>query len=159
VRKNENGQIISENYGQVCSLHFDPIEKKPLYHFFPGKTIFSVGSVGCNLHCKFCQNWEISQTGVEEYHNLNSYTPEEIMNMAKERKDNFGIAYTYNEPAVWYEFMLDIAKPAKQQGLKNVIVTNGYINPEPLEELMPYMDAFSVDLKAFSEDFYRKFTS
>ncbi|MBC8485439.1 MAG: AmmeMemoRadiSam system radical SAM enzyme [Bacteroidetes bacterium] len=159
VRKNENGQLISENYGQVCSLHFDPIEKKPLYHFFPGKTIFSVGSVGCNLHCKFCQNWEISQTGVEEYPNLNYYTPEEIVNMAKERKDNFGIAYTYNEPAVWYEFMLDIAKPAKLQGLKNVIVTNGYINPEPLEELIPYMDAFSIDLKALSEDFYRKFTS
>jgi len=159
VRKNINGQLISENYGQVCSVNFDPIEKKPLYHFYPGKTIFSVGSVGCNLHCKFCQNWEISQSCVEEFGYLKKISPLEIVNMANARQDNFGIAYTYNEPTVWYEYMLDIAKPAKDKGLKNVMVTNGFINPEPLEELMPYMDAFSIDLKAFNDDFYKKLTS
>ncbi len=159
VRKNENGKLYSVNYERVCSLHFDPIEKKPLYHFYPGKTIYSVGSVGCNLHCKFCQNWEISQSGVEEFGYLKKVSPQEIVNQAKNRQDNFGIAYTYNEPTVWYEYMLDIAKPAKDKGLKNVMVTNGFINPEPLEELMLYMDAFSVDLKAFNEDFYKKFTS
>ena len=159
VRKNESGKLYSENYGQVCSVNFDPIEKKPLYHFYPGKTIFSVGSVGCNLHCKFCQNWEISQTGVNEFSNLTHYSAGEIVNRALSRKDNFGIAYTYNEPTVWYEYMFDIAKPAKEKGLKNVMVTNGFINPEPLEQLIPYMDAFSVDLKAFNDGFYKKHTS
>ncbi|OQX72170.1 MAG: AmmeMemoRadiSam system radical SAM enzyme [Bacteroidetes bacterium 4484_249] len=159
VRKNVNGKLISENYGQVCSVHFDPIEKKPLYHFHPGKTIFSVGSVGCNLHCKFCQNWEISQTGVDEYKYLKKISPQEIVNMASARQDNLGIAYTYNEPTVWFEYMLDIAKLANERGLKNVMVTNGFINPEPLKELMPYMDAFSIDLKAFNDDFYKELTS
>jgi pyruvate formate lyase activating enzyme len=159
VRKNENRKLYSMNYEQVCSLHFDPIEKKPLYHFYPGKTIFSVGSVGCNLHCKFCQNWEISQSGVEEFGYLKTASPQKIVDLALERKDNFGIAYTYNEPTVWFEYMFDIAVLASESGLKNVMVTNGFINPEPLDQLLPYMDAFSVDLKAFSEDFYKKFTS
>ena len=159
VRKNEKGKLYSVNYERVCSLHFDPIEKKPLYHFYPGKTIYSVGSVGCNLHCKFCQNWEISQSGVEEFGYLKKVSHQEIVNQAKNRQDNFGIAYTYNEPTVWYEYMYDIAVIASEQGLKNVMVTNGFINPEPLEKLLPYMDAFSVDLKAFNEDFYKKFTS
>jgi len=159
VRKNENGKLYSMNYEQVCSMHFDPIEKKPLYHFHPGKTIFSVGSLGCNLHCKFCQNWEISQSGVEEFGYLKKAKPQEIVNLAKERRDNFGIAYTYNEPSVWYEYMYDIAEIASTSGLKNVMVTNGFINPEPLDQLLPFMDAFSVDLKAFNENFYKKFTS
>ncbi|MCD4730302.1 MAG: AmmeMemoRadiSam system radical SAM enzyme [Bacteroidales bacterium] len=159
VRKNIKGRLISENYQQICSYNFDPIEKKPLYHFFPGQTIFSIGSIGCNLHCSFCQNWEISQSGIDEHPYLKSNSPEDIVNQAKNRSDNLGIAFTYNEPTVWYEYMIDIAKLAKDKGLKTVMVTNGFINPEPLEELLPYMDAFSVDLKAFTEQFYKQQTS
>ena len=135
VRKNINGKLIAENYGQVCSMRFDPIEKKPLYHFYPGRTILSVGSVGCNLHCRFCQNWEISQTGMNSSFQLKKIPAEQIVETALEEKDNIGIAYTYNEPTIWYEYMLDIAKPASNRNLKNVMVTNGYINPEPLEEV------------------------
>lgn len=159
VRKNVNGKLITENFGQVCSMRFDPIEKKPLYHFYPGRTILSVGSVGCNLHCKFCQNWEISQTGVESSFQLKNTQAKEIVDTALNNEDNIGIAYTYNEPTIWFEYMLEIAKLAHAKGLKNVMVTNGFINPEPLQELIEYIDAFSVDLKAFSNDFYRNLTS
>ena len=159
VRKNENGTLLAKTYGNVCSLNFDPIEKKPLYHFFPGKTIFSVGGIGCNLRCKFCQNYEISQTGPEEYIGLTAATPEEIIKLASKREDNIGIAYTYNEPTVWFEYMLDIAELAMHNNLKNVMVTNGFINPKPLNILLEIIDAFNVDLKAFNEDFYKKQTS
>jgi pyruvate formate lyase activating enzyme len=159
VRKNEGGKLFSESYGQICSMNFDPIEKKPLYHFFPGSIIFSAGGLGCNLHCKFCQNWEISQTGTEEFGSLRAVTPEELIGKALSRSNNIGIAYTYNEPTVWYEFMLETAKLAQKEGLKNVMVTNGFINPEPLEALFPFMDAFSVDLKAFTEEFYKTITA
>jgi len=159
VRKNMEGVLISENYGNVCSLHLDPIEKKPLYHFYPGKNILSVGSVGCNLHCKFCQNWEISQTSVKDYPYLKEYSPEQILDIASSEGGNIGLAYTYNEPTVWFEFMLDIAMKASEEGLKNVMVTNGFINPEPLQELLPYIHAFSIDLKAFTEAFYKHLTS
>ncbi len=157
VRKNFDGELISENYEKVCSMAFDPIEKKPLYHYFPGRIIFSVGNIGCNLNCQFCQNWEISQTSVDEYGYLRNSTQEEIVSSAK-RKNNIGIAYTYNEPTVWFEFMLEIAKLAAENELKNVMVTNGFINPEPLEKLLPYIDAFSVDLKAFTNEFYKQYT-
>ncbi len=140
-------------------MNFDPIEKKPLYHFFPGSIIFSAGSLGCNLHCKFCQNWEISQTGIEEFGYLKDVTCEMLISKALSRSNNIGIAYTYNEPTVWFEFMLETAKLAQKEGLKNVMVTNGFINPEPLEELFPFMDAFSVDLKAFTEEFYKTITA
>ena len=159
VRKNTGGKLRSESYGQICSLNFDPIEKKPLYHFFPGSIIFSAGSLGCNLHCRFCQNWEISQTGIEEFGNLRSSTPQELISRAISREGNIGIAYTYNEPTVWYEFMMETAEFAQKERLKNVMVTNGYINPYPLEALFPVMDAFSVDLKAFSDGFYRTITA
>ena len=159
VRTNAGGQLMSDNYGLVCSLHSDPIEKKPLYHYYPARNIFSVGTVGCNLHCRFCQNWEISQSSVKEYPSLRHYSPENIVSLALSEPDNLGIAYTYNEPAVWFEYMFDIAARARDQGLKNVMVTNGYINPEPLKELLPLIDAFSVDLKAFTESFYRHLTS
>jgi pyruvate formate lyase activating enzyme len=158
VRKNVEGRLIAENYGKVCSLNFDPVEKKPLYHFYPGQTIFSIGSVGCNLRCKFCQNWNISQTGVDEHFNLKEYTPDEIVDLAFSRQDNTGIAYTYNEPVVWFEYMEEIARLAKKKGLKNVMVTNGFVDPEPLAALISLMDAFSVDLKAFTEDFYKAMT-
>lgn len=157
-RYSNGHSLISGNYGKVSALHFDPVEKKPLYHFFPGRIIFSIGSTGCNLHCQFCQNAEISQTSVEDFIFSREYTPGELVALALQRDDNIGIAYTYNEPAVWYEYMLDIAMIAHEAGLKNVMVTNGYINPAPLDRLMPFMDAFSVDLKAFTDDFYRKIT-
>ena len=159
VRKNHDGILLSENYGKVCSLHLDPIEKKPLYHYYPGRNILSVGSVGCNLHCRFCQNWEISQSSVKDYPYLKEYTPEKIVGLAASEEENIGIAYTYNEPTVWFEFMKDIAEKVNSEGLKNVMVTNGFINPEPLKELITVMHAFSVDLKAFTEAFYKQLTS
>ncbi|MEN8224369.1 MAG: AmmeMemoRadiSam system radical SAM enzyme [Bacteroidota bacterium] len=159
VRRNVDGKLVSENYGMLCSLHLDPIEKKPLYHYYPGRNILSVGSVGCNLHCRFCQNWEISQTSVKDYPYLNEYPVEHIVELASADNENLGLAYTYNEPTVWYEYMRDIATRAADKGLKNVMVTNGFINPQPLMDLLPLMHAFSVDLKAFTEGFYKHLTS
>ena len=157
VRVNHNGSLVSENYGKISGFHSDPIEKKPLYHYYPGKSILSIGSVGCNLHCRFCQNHEIAQTGVGGI-NLKELSPDSIVNDAMRLKDNLGIAYTYNEPLVYYEFMRDTALLAKQYGLKNVMVTNGFFMPEPLERMFHFVDAFSIDLKAFTEDFYKKVT-
>ncbi len=158
VRVNHNGKLITENYGKVSGYHFDPIEKKPLYHFYPGKEILSIGSIGCNLHCQFCQNHEIAQTGVHQYAHIRELSSGAIVNAALRQKNNMGIAYTYNEPLVFYEFMRDTALNAKQNGLKNVMVTNGFIKSEPLKSLLSFIDAFSVDLKAFTDDFYRKVT-
>lgn len=158
VRKNINGTLIAENYGLVSALHSDPIEKKPLYHFFPGRKILSVGGIGCNLHCKFCQNWEISQSGRSDYPDMVTTDVKKILGQATLDPNNIGVAYTYNEPTIWIECMLDIAIETKAMGLKNVMVTNGYINPEPLQDLLAVMDAFSVDLKAFTESFYQKLT-
>ncbi|MCK5823346.1 MAG: AmmeMemoRadiSam system radical SAM enzyme [Bacteroidales bacterium] len=159
VRINNKGVLYSEVYDKISSISNDPIEKKPLYHFYPGRNILSVGSVGCNLQCEFCQNWEISQTSVSDYHYIRNISSEEILQLALKDKNNIGIAYTYNEPIVWFEFMQEIAKIAKKKNLKNVMVTNGYINRKPLEMILPYIDAFSIDLKAFTEDFYKKITS
>jgi pyruvate formate lyase activating enzyme len=159
VRKNAGGQLVTEVYGKACCLRFDPIEKKPLYHFYPGRVILSVGSVGCNLRCKFCQNWEISQTCAEDYPYIKPVSIDEIIRMSKERDDNIGIAYTYNEPVVWFEFMTEIAKKSREAGMKNVMVSNGYINASPLSELLEYMDAFNIDLKGFTDDFYKRVTS
>jgi len=158
VRKNIEGTLYSENYGQVTAMGFDPIEKKPLYHFHPGSFILSVGSFGCNFKCHFCQNWEISQSTIDETGKKETHTPEQIVETAIARKDNTGIAFTYNEPVIYYEFMLDTAKLAKENGLKTVMVSNGYINSEPLQHLLPYMDAFSIDLKGFTDEFYKKNT-
>lgn len=159
VRKNDRGVLYSENYGRVTALHLDPIEKKPLYHFYPGRTILSVGTFGCNLKCRFCQNYDISQSSIENFIHLKEYTPEEIVETAVKRSDNLGIAFTYNEPGVWYEFMLDIAGISKEKNLKNVAVTNGFINKEPLIKLLDTVDAFNIDLKAFTEEFYKDYTS
>ncbi len=157
VRINNNGTLYSEVYDKISSINNDPIEKKPLYHFSPGRDIVSIGSVGCNLQCKFCQNWEISQTSVSDYHYIRDISPDEIIQLAL-KNNSIGIAYTYNDPIVWFEFMLEIAKSAKEKNLKSVMVTNGYINREPLEMLLPYIDAYSIDLKSFTDDFYKKIT-
>jgi pyruvate formate lyase activating enzyme len=159
VRINQAGKLITEVYGYVSSINFDPIEKKPLYHFYPGSTILSLGTYGCNLRCFFCQNCSISQTAAEPELFRTYYTPQQIVDRALKQPGNTGIAFTYNEPVVWFEYMYDIARLAKQAGLKTVMVTNGFINKEPLAALLEYMDAFSVDLKAFDEEFYTKVTS
>lgn len=155
VRKNLNGKLVTLNYGRVAASALDPIEKKPLYHFHPGEKILSLGSFGCNLKCSFCQNHSIA-------HDMPEYiqtTPERISEVSMERKENIGIAYTYNEPSIWYEFILDTSKLVKENGQKNVIVSNGYINREPLMKLMPFIDAMNIDLKAFSNGFYNDICS
>ncbi|MBP1753657.1 MAG: hypothetical protein H6Q59_55 [Firmicutes bacterium] len=157
ARRNQSGEIISDNYGRLTSVALDPIEKKPLYHFHPGSKILSIGSYGCNLSCPFCQNCDISMVGKDDIE-TEEVTVSEIVNMAKtlHSKGNIGIAYTYNEPLIGFEFVRDCAKAANEQGLKNVVVTNGYICEEPLGELLPYIDAFNIDLKCFTEEFYHK---
>ncbi len=159
VRINKGGKLITEVYGFASAVNFDPIEKKPLYHFQPGSTILSLGTYGCNLRCFFCQNCTISQTAAYPELPRNFNTPEQIVQLALSNPDNRGIAFTYNEPTIWYEYMYDIARLAKKAGLQTVMVTNGFINKEPLKALLEFMDAFSIDLKAFDEDFYTKVTS
>ncbi len=152
VRRNVAGTLRSLNYSRISSAHWDPIEKKPLFHFHPGSPIFSLGTVGCNLACAFCQNWSISQNTV----GTQRLTPDEAVDHARREPSNVGIAYTYNEPFIWYEFVSDTAQLAKAAGMKNVLVTNGYVNEAPLRELLPYIDAMNVDIKSTSEDFYRE---
>ncbi len=158
VRTNENGKLITSVYNRVAALGTDPIEKKPLYHFYPGKNILSIGEVGCNLHCNFCQNHTISQCYASKFEGFHNITSKKIVTEALKTWNNIGIAYTYNEPITFYKFMLDTAKLAHQHKLKNVVVSNGYINSEPLKKLLPFIDAFNIDLKAFTNEFYQKQT-
>lgn len=152
VRVNKAGTLYSEIYNKTTSIALDPIEKKPLYHYHPGEYILSVGTKGCNFHCDFCQNWEISQEVCAQVYDI---TSEEIIAKAKEA-NSFGIAYTYNEPFIWFEFVFDTAKLARKAGIENVLVTNGYVNMEPLKEILPYIDAMNIDLKSIDEEFYKK---
>jgi len=153
VRKNEEGTLVSLIYGRVTSVGLDPIEKKPLYHFYPGTSILSLGTVGCNFSCTFCQNWQISQA--QSPVGTGPLAAEGAVREATKR-GAIGIAYTYNEPTIWFEYVLETATLARQAGLKNVLVTNGYISPEPLEELLPVIDALNIDLKSMDRDFYVK---
>lgn len=155
VRKHVNGNLVAENYGKITALHLDPIEKKPLYHYFPGRQILSVGSFGCNFRCGWCQNASISQPDSKQYRSLPVTLPELVVQTAVDSK-SFGIAYTYNEPVVYFEYMLDIAKKAIKAGLKNVMVTNAHINPRPLAELLPLLHAVNADLKSFDAGFYKR---
>lgn len=148
VRKNIGGELYATNYGKCAALAHDPMEKKPLYHFMRGEETLSVGSVGCNLHCSFCQNWQISQVLAP----TTTVVPEQIVEAANGRS----IAYTFSEPLMWFEFVLDTARLAHINGLKNVLVTNGFINKDPLIELSQYIDAANIDLKGFSNSFYAK---
>lgn len=154
ARKKEKGEIIAKNYGWLTSVALDPIEKKPLRRFYPGKPILSVGSYGCNLRCPFCQNHEISMSGAEA--ETVYLSPETLVQKAAElaSQGNLGLAYTYNEPLVGYEYVRDCAALAHAQGLKNVLVTNGYICAEPFRELLPLIDAINIDLKGFTQGFY-----
>lgn len=156
ARKNEGGRIICRNYGWLTSVALDPIEKKPLRRFFPESHILSVGSYGCNLRCPFCQNHEISMAG-EEAEKI-FVAPDALVEKAAELKaqGNIGIAYTYNEPLVGYEYVRDCAALAHGRGLKNVLVTNGNVCREPLLDLLPLIDAMNIDLKGFTSAFYRR---
>lgn len=156
VRQNIGGKIRCKTYGKVSGYAFDPIEKKPLYHFYPGSKILSVGSYGCNLNCNFCQNWQISLGCKIDELPKETTGIDKIISDALREPSNIGIAYTYNEPTVWFEFMYDIAIEARKHGLKNVVVSNGFINEEPLLEILSVADAFNIDLKAFTESFYRE---
>lgn len=152
ARKVENGVLYTLNYGNISSASMDPIEKKPLYHFRPGKYIFSVGSFGCNFRCGFCQNYSISQ----DKPNTQYLSPEELTNLALKHENNVGIAFTYNEPSIWYEYIKDVCEQSKDKNIDLVLVSNGYISKEPLETLFPYIKAANIDLKAFGNKFYRE---
>lgn len=152
VRINKNGILYTEVYNKTTGIALDPIEKKPFYHYHPGENILSLGTKGCNLHCQFCQNWHISQ---EIDAPTQDITSAQVVEKARSVK-SFGIAYTYNEPFIWYEFVLETAKLAKKHGLENVLVTNGYVNIDPLEGMLPYVDAMNIDLKSFDNEFYTK---
>ncbi len=154
ARKNVAGTLYALGYGAPCSVHIDPIEKKPFFNYHPAAEVFSIASAGCNLRCKFCQNWEIAQVSPLDTENY-SLSPRDIINQTIKEKCKI-IAYTYSEPTNFYEYMLDICKLARKKGIKNVYHSNGYINPEPLKELCRYLDAANIDLKGFSEDYYRK---
>lgn len=154
VRINLEGKLYSLVYGKPVAVHVDPIEKKPLSHFLPGTTAFSISTAGCNLGCIFCQNWQISQVKPEEAEHYD-FSPEKIVGMAIAAKSPT-IAYTYTEPTIFYEYMLATAKLAKKRGLRNIMHSCGYINPEPLRELLKHMDACNIDLKGFSEDYYQQ---
>lgn len=157
ARMNNGERIIDLNYGRLTSIALDPIEKKPLYHFYPGSWILSVGSFGCNLNCPFCQNYSISMAD-SKFETQNT-TPEYLAQLALEltHKDrgNIGIAFTYNEPFISYEFVRDTSKYLHEVGLKSVLVTNGTVAEKPLRELLPLIDALNIDLKAFNDDFYK----
>ena len=155
VRENRGGKLYSLVYSKVIARSVDPIEKKPLFHFLPGSMSYSVATVGCNFRCDNCQNFDISQLPKERQSIIGQkINPEEIVASAK-RNGCKSIAYTYSEPTIFFEYAYDIAKLAKKEGLTNVFVTNGYISPEALKEIGPYLDAANVDLKSISEDFYR----
>ena len=155
ARRNANGILIAESYGKLTSVALDPIEKKPLNRFYPGSKILSLGSYGCNFRCAFCQNHSISMLKPEEFSGR-ELSPEMVAEISKNLADkgNIGVAYTYNEPLVGYEFVKDCARAIRSQGQKNALVTNGFINPEPLRELLPHIDAANIDLKTFSPAFY-----
>ncbi|MHA1819443.1 MAG: AmmeMemoRadiSam system radical SAM enzyme [Promethearchaeota archaeon] len=175
IRKNIGGKLYNLVYGSMISKgSIDPIEKKPLYNFWPGYNIYSVATVGCNFHCKMCQNWDISQCypndeGTQaicedvgsgfrfrpQSYPLTRMTPEELVQRVKKSGTEL-IAYTYNEPTIWHEYIIDVAKLAKEEGIKNVLVTNGYSTPEASEQLVKYMDAANIDFKAFTDDFYKR---
>jgi len=152
VRQNKKGTLIALTYNKIVSIALDPIEKKPLYNFLPGTEILSFGSVGCNLSCVFCQNWQTSQSTALDF-SFKDVTPEEAVELAIKRGVP-SIAFTYNEPLIQYEWVLDSARIALEKKIKGVLVTNGLLNEEPLEELLPYISAANVDVKAFNDEFY-----
>lgn len=165
-RGNVDGEIVALNYGRVTSIGLDPVEKKPLFRFHPGSHVLSVGSYGCNLRCPFCQNSSLSMEWEDEwvestgnyYSRYETIMPDKLIDLALAAKDkgNIGIAYTYNEPIIGYEYLWDCSILAREVGLKNILVTNGYCNEKPWKEILPYIDAVNIDVKGFTQDFYDK---
>lgn len=154
VRVNREGRLLTLNYAEVASLALDPIEKKPLYHFHPGSLILSTGTFGCNLACAFCQNYSLAHKKPET-RVVDSGTLVEIAQQVR-TEGSVGVAFTYNEPSIWYEYVRETAEKLKEHGLQVVLVTNGYIEAEPLQEILPLVDAMNIDVKAFNNDFYRQ---
>ena len=152
VRKNESGRLYTLSYGNTVTAANDPIEKKPLYHFMPGSPILSIGPNGCTLTCDHCQNWQISQ----EEAPVRYISPEDLVELAG-RDGSIGVAFTYTEPLIWFEYLLDALPLLADAGLKSVLVTNGYLNEEPARQIIPLVDAFNVDLKSFDDRFYRQY--
>jgi len=157
VRVNIDGVLKTVVYGFPCSIHVDPIEKKPLFHFLPGTGILSIATVGCNLHCRNCQNWEISQANPEESQAV--FCPPQRLVELTQKTGCLSLAYTYTDPIVYYEYTYDTAKLARDNAIRNVLVTAGYINAEPWKKLLKYVDAANIDLKGISDDFYRQVCS
>lgn len=155
TRINKDGKLYTETYGEVTSTAVDPIEKKPLFHFWPGSYSFSISAVGCSFKCPWCQNYHISQVEPGDVFS-DQLKPEKTVELAK-RYSCKSISYTYNEPIIWHEYVLDTAKIAKEAGILNVLVTNGYITPEALSQIVDVIDAANVDVKAFNEKFYREY--
>jgi pyruvate formate lyase activating enzyme len=155
VRENIGGTYYTLVYGKACTDNVDPIEKKPFFHFLPGTNALSIATAGCNVNCKFCQNWQISQVRAEQVEHFD-FPPQAVVNAALRFKCP-SIAYTYTEPVVFYEYMYDTSVTARKKGIRNCVVTAGHINPEPLVELIKVVDAIKVDLKSFSQDFYKNY--
>ena len=153
VNANESGRLIKLVYGKVSALNIDPVEKKPLYHFLPASSALSIGTVGCNFRCPFCQNWQISQS--REIEGSHDISPQELVSLALERGCE-SIAYTYNEPTIFYPFAKDVAILAREHGIKNIFVSNGMESPEVIEDMKGVIDAFNIDLKSFDEEYYKK---
>jgi pyruvate formate lyase activating enzyme len=154
VRLNEHGTLFAATYGRISSEAVDPVEKKPLFHYLPGTVSYSLGSIGCNFHCQHCQNWHISRAALDGAR-LQNLSPEEGVERAIARR-SASISWTYNEPTIWHEYALDMGTIARRKGLGTIYVTNGYITEEGLRELAPMLDAYRVDIKAFTDDFYKK---
>ncbi|MBN1593584.1 MAG: AmmeMemoRadiSam system radical SAM enzyme [Candidatus Coatesbacteria bacterium] len=151
-RMNKDGKLVALTYAETISLSNDPVEKKPLYHFYPGKYLLSMGPNACNLKCQHCQNWEVSQTKVR----TSRISPEQAVEFAQSTRNCVGLSFTYTEPLMWYEYVLETAKIARSKGVKITLVTNGFINPTPAEKLLPLVDAINLDIKSMDDDFYRK---
>ena len=156
VRENQAGELISKAYGRPLALHVDPVEKKPLFHFYPASQILSLGTAGCNMGCKFCQNWDISHA-TENHRYSRQMMPVDVVKMAQKQGVQH-LAFTYNEPTIFGEYVMDISQVAHDQGLNTVMVTNGYITDEAIDDIYPEIDAANIDLKAFTDEFYRKIT-
>ncbi len=154
VNKNENNRLVNLVYGKVSAINIDPIEKKPLYHFLPATTSLSIGTVGCNFKCPFCQNWQISQS--KSLDNSYSVTPQQLVEIALDRGCK-SISYTYNEPTIFYPFAKDVALLAKEAGLKNIFVSNGFETPEVIDDMVGVIDAFNIDIKGFKSEYYKKY--
>jgi pyruvate formate lyase activating enzyme len=155
--QNIDGVLYALTYDKVCSANPDPIEKKPLFHFQPGSSSFSIATMGCNFRCAFCQNWEISQVSPEDTYNY-ELPPERVVDLAK-KAGSRSIAYTYVEPTIFYEYMLACAKAGREAGLYSAVISAGFIEPEPLQELCRAVDAIKIDLKGFSQEFYASLDS